>query len=172
MSDNHNMHFKRLAVSSVAAMIWLLLVTACSTTVQKRSEFGTAQPKAVTQDRLDLVQIARNLIGVPYRYGSAEPGRGLDCSGLVFYSYREVGVSVPRTASQQRRHSAPVAASALRPGDLVFFDTRAKSGHVGIYSGQGRFIHAPSNGGKVREEKLGKSYWRKRWVGGGNFLDG
>ena len=170
MADNANIHCKRLLLVPLMAMACLLFLTACSSRAPERNEFGASQALEVDPDRLHLVQIARDLIGAPYRYGGTQPGYGFDCSGLVFYSYKQGGVSVPRTAAQQRQYAMPVSASGLRPGDLVFFDTRAKGGHVGIYSGQGRFIHAPSSGGKVREEQLGKPYWRKRWLGGGNLL--
>lgn len=171
MADNATIHCKRLVLVPLTAMVCMLLLSACSTMAPERNEFGASQELEIAQDRLNLVQIARDLIGVPYRYGGTEPEYGFDCSGLVFYSYRQGGVPVPRTAAQQRQYAMPVSASGLRPGDLVFFDTRAKGGHVGIYSGKGRFIHAPSSGGRVREEQMNKPYWRKRWLGGGNLLD-
>lgn len=171
MADNENTHSSGLLRSPALVALCLLLLTACATAPPERSGFGASREQAYEQDREQLVRIARDLIGVPYRWGGTQPGRGFDCSGLVFYSYRQAGMSVPRTVSQQRRFALPVSASDLRPGDLVFFDNRSKSGHVGIYSGRGRFIHAPSSGGRVREEQLNKPYWRKRWVGGGNLLD-
>lgn len=163
---------KRILLFQLAATVSLLFLTACASNAPERKKFGAGEELESAQDRLNLVQVARNLIGEPYRYGGKEPGYGFDCSGLVFYSYRQEGVSVPRTAAKQRQYSTPVSASGLRPGDLVFFDTSAKGGHVGIYSGEGRFIHAPSSGGRVREERLDKPYWRNRWQGGGNFLGG
>jgi len=172
MVDTLDCRFESQLLVPAVAMVCLLFLSACSTPAPERGEIGTSQTADVSQDRLDLVRTARDMIGVPYRYGGSEPERGFDCSGLVFYSYRRGGVSVPRTASRLRQHATPVSAAGLRPGDLVFFDTRAKGGHVGIYSGKGRFIHAPSSGGRVREEQLNKPYWRKRWLGGGNLLDG
>ena len=172
MADDTKTHCNRWLPVPLAVIACLLFLTGCSTRGPERNEFEATRELGITQERLNLVQIARQLIGAPYRYGGAEPGSGFDCSGLVFYSYRQGGVSVPRTAAQQRQYATPVSVSGLRPGDLVFFDTSgAKGGHVGIYSGKGRFIHAPSSGGRVREERLNKPYWRKRWLGGGNLLD-
>ena len=170
-ADYSAIQFKRLLSLRVTACACLLFLAACSTRAPQRSESGAPLEQDLTQDREQLVEIARQLIGVPYRYGGSEPDDGFDCSGLVFYSYRRGGVSVPRTAAQQRRHALPVSAAELLPGDLDFFATRAKGGHVGIYSGNGRFIHAPSSGGRVREEQLNNAYWRTRWLGGGNLLD-
>lgn len=80
----------------------------------------------------------------------------------MYYAYREVGVSVPRSAAAQRRATAPVAARALRPGDLLFFNTSWRDGHVGVYVGEGRFVHAPSSGKRVRVEHLDQGYFSGR----------
>ena len=152
-----------------AVTLYLLLLTACAVAPQ-RTVVQPSRESATTQDRQQLVEIARAQIGVPYRFGGTQPGRGFDCSGLVYYSYRQAGVAVPRTVAQQMRFAAPVSAAELRPGDLVFFDTSYKGGHVGIYTGEGRFVHAPSSGGRVREEQLEQPYWRRRWIGGGDLL--
>lgn len=172
MADSLNIRSRWLLLAPAVVIGCLLVISGCSTTAPQRGLLGTSQEQDISPDRWSLVQIARDLIGVPYRYGGMDPDAGFDCSGLVYYSYRQQGVWVPRTASQQHQFATPVAASGLRPGDLVFFDTRGKVGHVGIYSGKGRFIHAPSGGGRVREEHLNKPYWRQRWLGGGNLLDG
>ena len=152
-----------------AVTLCLLLLTACAVAPQ-RTVVQPSRESATTQDRQQLVEIARAQIGVPYRFGGTQPGRGFDCSGLVYYSYRQAGVAVPRTVAQQMRFAAPVSAAELRPGDLVFFDTSYKGGHVGIYTGEGRFVHAPSSGGRVREEHLEQPYWHRRWIGGGDLL--
>lgn len=114
------------------------------------------------------VRVAYGQLGTPYRYGGASP-RGFDCSGLVQYAYGAAGVSVPRTTGQQLRHARPVPLSALRPGDLVFFRLTGgrKTSHVGIYAGDGRFIHAPSSGKRVSYARLDNPYWRSRIVGAG-----
>jgi cell wall-associated NlpC family hydrolase len=115
------------------------------------------------------LQTLEQLIGTPYRYGGTSPERGFDCSGLVQYAYARAGVRIPRTVARQWRQAHPVAWSTLRPGDLVFFDTSAKGGHVGVYVGNGEFIHAPSSGGRVRRDRLDNPYWRPRIRGLGSF---
>ena len=110
---------------------------------------------------------AESRIGAPYRYGGAGPD-AFDCSGLVAYAYGKAGVDVPRTAAQQFAIARPVARRALRPGDLVFFRLSGRDvSHVGIYAGDGRFVHAPQTGGRVRMEDLDGDWFRERYAGAG-----
>ena len=103
------------------------------------------------------------MIGKPYRYGGATPA-GFDCSGLVFFSYRQAGVALPRQTDHQLRASEPISPRSLRRGDLVFFDQEGKkNSHVGIYLGDGVFVHAPSSGKRVRSDRLDSPYWRKHF---------
>jgi len=105
---------------------------------------------------------ALKMVGKPYRYGGASPARGFDCSGLVQYSYRHAGVKLPHNTDAQRRLSKPVRRAELRRGDLIFFDEKGgDNSHVGIYLGDGTFVHAPSSGKTVRRDKLDSPYWRK-----------
>lgn len=115
----------------------------------------------------DLAIYALGLIGVEYRWGGETPEGGLDCSGLVRHVFQQVtGVTLPRTSKELARVGAPIARHALEPGDLVFFDTRRYAfSHVGIYLGDGRFIHAPSRGSEVEIAELGNAYWRKHFNG-------
>lgn len=103
-----------------------------------------------------VVNRALQNIGVPYRFGGNNPKSGFDCSGLVTHVYREaLGIALPRTSRQLASVGSPVAATDLRPGDLVFFNTRgAANSHVGIYLGDGRFIHAPRARTLVRIDRL------------------
>jgi cell wall-associated NlpC family hydrolase len=119
-----------------------------------------------------VLQAAQGRIGSPYQYGGAGPD-AFDCSGLVTYAHRQIGVAVPRTAAQQFAAATPVERSALRPGDLVFFrlDSRDVS-HVGIYAGDGRFVHAPQRGGNVRLASLDEEYFRRSFAGGGRLYPG
>ncbi len=104
------------------------------------------------------------MLGRPYRYGGAAPASGFDCSGLVYYSFRQAGVTLPHSTDQQRSISRPIRASDLRRGDLLFFDLEGKkNSHVGIYLGNGRFVHAPSTGKTVRRDRLDSPYWRKHF---------
>jgi peptidoglycan DL-endopeptidase CwlO len=100
---------------------------------------------------LRAVQIANHLTGIPYRWGGASPQAGFDCSGFVQYVYRKVGIHLPHYAAGQYGHGRRVARGSLRAGDLVFF---SGLGHVGIYAGGGKFIHAPRRGTTVRWSRL------------------
>ncbi len=124
---------------------------------------------AARDARNSVMKTVRAMVGVPYRYGGSSP-RGFDCSGLVWYAYRQAGIRVPRTAAQQFRVAARKRPERLLPGDLVFFaDRKGRIFHVGTYVGRGRFIHAPSSGGEVTMSKLSEPYWRTRLVGVGSF---
>ena len=118
-----------------------------------------------------VLAIARHQVGVRYRYGGRSPATGFDCSGLVYYSHHQVGIAVPRTTRDQFRETRSVNRANLRPGDLVFFrvDT-PRVGHVGIYMGSGRFIHAPSSGKRVAIEKMSNPYWKVRFLRGGRII--
>jgi murein DD-endopeptidase len=110
------------------------------------------------------VVYAREMMGKPYRYAGDTP-KGFDCSGLVKYSYGRAGISLPRDTRAQRRMSVLVSMRSLREGDLLFFDQEGKkTSHVGLYLGNGRFIHAPSSGGKVRTDSLNAEFWKKHLV--------
>jgi cell wall-associated NlpC family hydrolase len=115
----------------------------------------------------DLSAFALGLIGVDYRYGGTSPETGLDCSGLVRYVFQQVtGVTLPRTAKEMSRVGDQVALDELKPGDLVFFNTRRFAfSHVGIYLGDNRFIHAPSRGREVEVATFDKSFWQQRFNG-------
>src|SRR5665647_126486 len=106
-------------------------------------------------------------IGTPYRTGGLSPRTGFDCSGLVAYAYREgAGMALPRNTFDLSRQGEPIERAALRPGDLVFYNTqRREYSHVGIYLGEDRFIHAPTSGGEVRLENLRADYWMRRYSG-------
>jgi murein DD-endopeptidase len=126
-----------------------------------------AQPQSV---RTRVATIADDMVGAPYRYGGADP-RGFDCSGLVYYVYRQAGAEAPRTTSEQYRQSRHVRLSRLLPGDLLFFRmSRRKPSHVGIYVGHGRFVHAPSSGKAVDYASLDDDYWREHLIGAGRLL--
>lgn len=116
------------------------------------------------------VRVAAAMLGAPYRYGGSSPRRGFDCSGLVYYAFRETGIRVPRTTGAQLRHAKPVSLSEIMPGDLLFFRQRSsRVSHVGIYAGNGWFIHAPSRGKRVSWESLHNSYWKPRLVAAGRY---
>jgi murein DD-endopeptidase len=105
--------------------------------------------------------IALSMVGTPYRYGGTTP-QGFDCSGLVYYSYHAVGKAVPRTARAQIQAAERIDQGIIRKGDLVYFEGMWKRGHVGIYVGDQRFVHAPSSGKHVRVDYLNYGYYASR----------
>lgn len=121
----------------------------------------------------ELVVTAMGFLGVPYRRGgnSAETG-GFDCSGFVKAIYEQtVGLVLPRRAEQQAAATQAVDKQDLQPGDLVFFNTMRRAfSHVGIYVGDGKFIHSPRPGAEVRVENMGASYWQRRFDGARRVL--
>ena len=121
---------------------------------------ATASIQAATDDALSL-------IGIRYKRGGTSPETGFDCSGFVQHVFREgMGLMLPRTSREISKEGEIVKKSELQPGDLVFFNTMRKTfSHVGIYLGEGQFIHSPRTGGKVRIEDMRDSYWAKRYEG-------
>jgi cell wall-associated NlpC family hydrolase len=111
--------------------------------------------------------LARGLAGVPYRYGGADPDVGFDCSGLVFYVYGRLGVTLPRRAHAQHRAVRRIPVDAVEPGDLVFFAT--PKDHVGLYLGAGEFVHAPAAGRRVQIARLDAPGLRERYTGAGRI---
>ncbi len=113
-----------------------------------------------------VASLARGFIGRPYRYGGDTPA-GFDCSGLVYYVYRSLGVAVPRTAAEQRASVSRIPADALLPGDLVFFYT--PEDHVGIYLGGSEFVHAPASGRLVERARLDSPFFILGFAGAGRI---
>ncbi|MET3929383.1 cell wall-associated NlpC family hydrolase [Lysobacter sp. OAE881] len=115
---------------------------------------------------------AISLVGTPYRYGGNTPEGGFDCSGLVNYVYRDMlSLSLPRTSRDLAAFQGPkIVPDRLAAGDLVFFGQSGNVSHVGIYVGEGRFVHAPSTGGTVRLDHLDGSYWRDHYTGAKRVL--
>jgi cell wall-associated NlpC family hydrolase len=121
----------------------------------------------VSHKASDLVVNALGFLGVPYRRGGNSAETGFDCSGFVKAMYHQtVGLILPRKAEQQAAATQHIDRSDLQPGDLVFFNTlRRAFSHVGIYIGDGKFIHSPKPGAQVRVENMGISYWSHRFDG-------
>jgi murein DD-endopeptidase len=138
----------------------LLSLAACAS-IGGADEGRRSPPTEVDQRPAErAAQHAAKMVGKPYRYGGSTPA-GFDCSGLVQYSFRQAGISLPRSTEEQRRVSRKVQKSNLQPGDLLFFDEEGKkNSHVGIYLGRGEFVHAPSSGKRVRSDRLDSRYWR------------
>ncbi|MES2633810.1 MAG: C40 family peptidase [Pseudomonadota bacterium] len=123
--------------------------------------------QTVSHHTSDLVMTAMGFLGVPYRRGGNDAETGFDCSGFVRSMYeRTVGLVLPRRANEQAAATQTIEKQDLQPGDLVFFNTMKRAfSHVGIYVGEGKFIHSPKPGAQVRVEDMGQSYWKTRFDG-------
>ena len=143
----------------------MLLQFACSQPNIKNNHSGSH-----ATDHSHIVKVARQQLGTRYQFGGNSPDEGFDCSGLVYYSYLQAGISLPRTTLGQLKRTQPIARRNLRQGDLIFFRIyRSRVSHVGIYLGNNRFIHAPSSGKTVTIASLLAPYWQKRFVRAGRI---
>jgi cell wall-associated NlpC family hydrolase len=123
--------------------------------------------QSVGEKASDLVVNAMGFLGVPYRRGGSTVESGFDCSGFVKAMYEQtVGLILPRKANQQAAATQKIDRADLQPGDLVFFNTmRHAFSHVGIYIGEGKFIHSPKPGAEVRVDSMSLAYWNRRFDG-------
>jgi cell wall-associated NlpC family hydrolase len=118
-----------------------------------------------------VVRAAKNQLDKFYVYGKQDKYEGFDCSGLAQYAYSEAGIKIPRTVKQQYDNCDKVDKGNLRPGDLVFFSTYAPGAtHVGIFIGDGKFIHSPTTGKKIDISGLDNVYWNKAFYGAGTYI--
>lgn len=127
----------------------------------------TQASQSVTNKASELVVHAMGFLGVPYQRGGSTVETGFDCSGFVKAIYEQtIGMVLPRRAEQQAADTQRIDKKELVPGDLVFFNTMHRAfSHVGIYVGDGKFIHSPKPGAEVRIESLGAAYWNRRFDG-------
>jgi len=132
----------------------------------KRAVYGEAYLRA------EIVKTAQSFLGLPYLWGGSSPETGFDCSGLAVACYQLNGLLLPRTSREQFQAGTAVDRAQLREGDLVFFSggSDGKVTHVGLYLGQGRFIHAPGRGKKIRTDSLSGGYYGLRFVGARSYL--
>ena len=149
----------RIAVCLSLTFLFLASCTSAPATSNPRPAVQASEGKASR-----AAEVALAMVGKPYRYGGSTPN-GFDCSGLVNYSFAQVGVHVSRDTRTLREQGVLVRTSTLRRGDLLFFDQEGKKySHVGIYVGAGMFVHAPSSGGQVRTDSLEAEYWSRHFV--------
>jgi cell wall-associated NlpC family hydrolase len=152
-------------LAMLAALFFTLLLTACGTAPPSPQPPLPPEAPDIVSKRQDITVFALGLIDTGYRFGGKNPEAGLDCSGMVSYVYREAaGLQVSGSAADIAKRGREIDRQSLRPGDLVFFNTLGHAfSHVGIYIGDGRFIHAPSSRGKVRIEKMDNRYFAQRF---------
>lgn len=137
------------------------------------SESAQAE-KPIEGKMTSVINQALDMIGIDYRYGSAKPETGLDCSGLVKYVFEQsLNVALPHNALAMSKLGDKIGRAELKPGDLVFFNTLSRSfSHVGIYIGDNKFVHAPRTGKKVQVVDLSDSYWTKHYQGARRLITG
>jgi cell wall-associated NlpC family hydrolase len=159
----------------LALRLLILAALALGATQARASELDVlidrlAQQQAA-RDRLAAepphpsVSIARKLLGIPYRWGGVSIKSGFDCSGLVFYVFKQLDKTLPRMPRDMFQQLDQVAVDDVQPGDIVFFNTFASLSHVGIYIGNREFIHAPTKGKHVSIDNIDSAYYAKRLVG-------
>ena len=170
-------HYRRIAVLALSAA----LLAACgggertrpdnqaSTTSRDWPVLAPADPARANA----VLMRAISLVGTPYRYGGNTPESGFDCSGLVGYVFRDMlNLQLPRTTRELAALQGPrIRPERLAGGDLVFFGSGGQVSHVGIYVGQGRFVHAPSSGGTVRLDSLDGHWWIDHYTGAKRLLE-
>ncbi|MGQ0384569.1 MAG: C40 family peptidase [Gammaproteobacteria bacterium] len=149
-------------------MTALLIAAGCAgTPAMEVRETGAV---AVREAGGSIAQFALSMVGVRYRYGGDHPDEGFDCSGLVYYAYASNGHAVPRTSRGQFDVAQKIALAQAEEGDLVFFRDQEQLSHVGIYLGDGRFVHAPSSGGAVSVASISAPYYQRYFVAAGRLI--
>jgi len=145
-------------------LLVLTLPLGCTSLPQKPPPADTGP---MSEQRAEALLQTLLALGLDYRYGGGSPESGFDCSGLVAHVFREAyGIQLPHNARAQSEFGVRVSLSELRAGDLVFYNTLNRPfSHVGIYLGDGRFVHAPKTGAQVRVEPINGNYWMRRFDG-------
>lgn len=161
-------HRQPLSFAFLVLLAALSLTSACasrSSPPRFPGAIPAAKPPSGSDAARQVAETALELQGTPYRNGGTEVS-GFDCSGLVQYVFAQHGVALPRSVREQFQAGLAVERTALVPGDLVFFTTTARGAtHVGIVVADDTFVHAPSERGTVRIERLSADYWTRRYVG-------
>lgn len=142
-------------------LLILVFLSACLSTRPNNSHYPS------DSSMNELTEYALSLTGTPYKYGGTSPDSGFDCSGFVGHVFKHtMGKTLPRSSDEISRVGVIQKAGSLRPGDLVFYNTLNKTfSHVGIYLGDGQFIHSPSSGKVVAVVNMSEPYWQKRYNG-------
>jgi len=155
-------------IRTVVPVFFLLTVPiAVQAEEQAKKNDDTSFFQRYTNATQDVILKGLQLVGISYRRGGNDEDSGLDCSGFVRLVFKDtIGMLLPRTAREMSEVGERINATDLKPGDLVFFNTMRRAfSHVGIYVGDGKFIHSPRSGSEVRVEDMHQSYWQRRFDG-------
>jgi cell wall-associated NlpC family hydrolase len=146
-------------------LAFALMLAACASVAPEPPQAPPAPPTRA--ERVESLLQVLLALGIDYHPGGRSPALGFDCSGLVAHVFLEAyGIRLPHNARAQSEAGRTVSLAELEAGDLVFYDTSDRPySHVGIYIGDGRFVHAPKAGARVRIEKVESPYWMKRFNG-------
>jgi len=156
----------------------LLVATAlfagCASAPPQAAPAATAAVPAAHEPVMSIggavAQLAAGMVGARYRLGGADPAEGFDSSGLAFYAYNQAGYRIPRAPEDQFRAAHKIALADADAGDLVFFQDQARLSHVGIYLGNGLFVHAPESGERVSVARMDAPYYQEQLVAVGRLL--
>ena len=161
------MRFNPTLLAVISCALFALPAQALETVTDSASQENPSLMSRASASIQAATDDALSLIGIRYKRGGTSPETGFDCSGFVGHVFREgMGLILPRTSREISKEGLAVKKNELQPGDLVFFNTMRRTfSHVGIYLGEGQFIHSPRSGGKVRIEDMRDSYWAKRYEG-------
>jgi len=147
------------------SLVVVAVLAGCGTPSQRSVITQEQASRLSAEDAKGVTVYAIGLVGTPYRWGGNTPESGFDCSGLIAHVYQKSArVQSPRTVAELKSWGYPVNAKELRTGDLVVFSKGGESTHAGIFVGEGRFVHAPSTGGRVRLDRLNTPYWAQYQV--------
>jgi cell wall-associated NlpC family hydrolase len=152
------------------------LMTGCAGSPVEPTTAETARRVTVEPRSADtaiggaIADVAMGMVGTRYLFGGTDPLKGFDCSGLVYYAYGQAGYRVPRTSQELFRAARKISVNDADPGDLMFFQDQTKLSHVGIYLGDGRFVHAPASGQNVAVGSLDSAYYQQHLVAVGRLL--
>jgi cell wall-associated NlpC family hydrolase len=157
----------------ICAVVLGLLPSCASRPTAPGPSLPSGAATASSEKGNEVALFALGLIDTGYQFGGKNPEAGLDCSGMVAYVYgKALGLKVSGSAADIARRGRTIDSNALKPGDLVFFNTLNRPySHVGIYIGDGRFVHAPSTNGRVRKDHLDSGWFASRFDGARAYFD-
>jgi len=157
---------KALSILDTGIIKEFYIVSPESYAVKKEHALGTAYI------RNEIISRAESYLGIPYQWGGSSLEEGFDCSGLTMAVYQLIGLNLPHSAEDQFRKGTPIKKERLHRGDLIFFraSNSQRISHVGIFTGNGRFIHAPGRNKKIRIDSLSSTYFKKHYAGARTYL--